>query len=818
MRELPSGTVTFLFTDIEGSTRLLHELGEAYADALAEHRRVLRELFARHGGVEVDTQGDAFFVAFASAQDALAAAAESQAALERGPIRVRMGLHTGEPVVTEEGYVGIDVHRAARIAGVAHGGQIVLSERTRAFADDARAVTDLGRHRLKDLAEAERLFQIGHEAFPPLRSLNATNLPIQPEALIGRERELGDTLALLETARLVTLTGAGGSGKTRLALQAAAELVDHFKDGVFWVSLAAVDEPELVLPTIAATLGAKDELVDFVDEKRLLLLLDNLEQVLGCAEGLAALLGRCPNLKLLVTSRAPLRISGEQEYEIPPLPESEAVELFNQRARRAKPRFTPEPHVLDICRRLDGLPLALELAAARVQLLSPQQILERLGESLTLLTSGARDLPPRQRTLLATIEWSYELLDESEKQLFGRMGVFAGSFDLEAAGAVCDADLDVLEGLVDQSLLRRTEDDRFFMLETIRAFAVDRLRHRAESDQGYARHADYFVDLAEAADRELHRAAQRASLMAFKSNVSNLRAALSWALRHDSEVAGRLTGALAQFWFIHGGWSEGEGRADAVLAAGGLSQRIHERALFCSALLSVALQREAAQRRAEGLLRTAKETGSIWGIGRALMLLGWQAALSGDHERANDLFGECLVAARAAGDGWLSSVATHDLADVALNQGRYDEAQRLFEESVEIARSRGDDDMVARSIADLGQASLRLGHEEAAIRLFLESLRLGREISAPDVVIADLTGLSAATADTEPSLAARILGAADAALAEIGVERQPTEQTTRDEAIGTLLRHFGEERLVSELEAGAALSSEEAVEAALALD
>jgi predicted ATPase/class 3 adenylate cyclase len=818
VHELPSGTVTFLFTDIEGSTRLLHELGEAYAEALAEHRRVLRAVFADYGGVEVDTQGDAFFVAFPRSKDALAAAAEAQHALEEGPIRVRMGLHTGEPVVTEEGYVGLDVHRAARIAGVAHGGQIVVSERTRALADDVALVTDLGRHRLKDLAEAERLFQVGDEEFPPLRSLNATNLPIQPESLIGRERELADTLALLESARLVTLTGAGGSGKTRLALQAAAELVDDFKDGVFWVSLAAVNEPELVLPTIAATLGVKEEVVDFVDEKRLLLLLDNLEQILGCADDVAALLRRCPNVKLLVTSRAPLRISGEQEYEVPPLPESDAVELFSQRARRAKPRFTADRHVLDICRRLDGLPLALELAAARVRLLSPQQILERLDESLTLLTSGARDLPQRQRTLLATIEWSYALLDESERELFARMAVFVGSFDLEAAEAVCDADLDELEGLVDQSLIRRTEDDRFFLLETIRAFAVDRLRDRAEWDQVYARHASYFVHLAEAADRQLHRAEQQASLTALKNNVSNFRAALSWALRQDPEVAGRLTGALAQFWFMHGGWREGEERAGAVLAGGGLSQRAHERALFCSALLGLALQREAARRRAEDLLATAKDTGSIWGVGRALMLLGWQASLKGELERANDLLGECLVAGRSAGDSWLSGVATHNLANVALNQGRYDEARRLLAESVEIARSRGDDDMAARSIADLGQASLRLGHDEEAIRFFRESLRLGREIRAPDVVIADLVGLSAANADREPSQAARILGAADAALAEIGVGRQPTEQATYDEAVAALRQRLGEQRLASELEAGAALSSDEAVDAALALD
>jgi predicted ATPase/class 3 adenylate cyclase len=491
MQQLPTGRVTFLFTDIEGSTRLLEELADGYVDVIAEHRRLLRDAFARHGGHEVDTQGDAFFVAFGSADDALAAAEDGQSALEAGPVRVRMGIHTGEPVVVREGYVGIDVHRGARICSTAHGGQILISEDARRLLRADDGLKALGLHRLKDLAEPVRLFQLGAEAFPPLRSLNASNLPVQPSPLVGRTRELADVLELVRSSRLLTLTGAGGSGKTRLALQASAELVEEFEDGVFWVSLAALSDYRYVQPTIAGVLGAKDGIANFVDEKRLLLLLDNLEQVLECAPALAELLRSCPNLRLLVTSRAPLRVTGEQEYEVPPLPEVEAIELFSQRARQVKRDFEADGDVAEICRRLDGLPLAVELAAARVRTLTARQILERLGRSLDLLTIGPRDVPERQRTLRATIEWSYELLDPEEKALLARLAVFVGGCSLAAAEDVCAANTDTLHSLVEKSLLRH-DAERFSMLETIREYATVHLDVRTDADEIRARHQRHF--------------------------------------------------------------------------------------------------------------------------------------------------------------------------------------------------------------------------------------------------------------------------------------------------------------------------------------
>ncbi len=488
MTELPTGTVTFLtflFTDIEGSTKLLHELGDAYADALAEHRRLLREAFARHGGVEVDTQGDAFFVAFARARDALVAAAEGQAALEPGPIRVRMGLHTGEPLVTEEGYVGIDVHRAARIAAAGHGGQTVVSQTTYdlvvsqttydlAGSDGLR---DLGEHRLKDLSAPERIFQLGEGEFPPLKTLYQTNLPIPATPFLGRERELGEvgeTLARSDV-RLLTLTGAGGSGKTRLALQAAAEAADDYPQGVWWVPLAPVREPNDVVVTASRALGAGGSLEEAVGDRRLLLLLDNFEHVIAAAPELTALLAQCPNLDVTVTSRERLQLDGEHVYPVPVLDRSEARELFAARARAVRPDFEPNGSLDELCARLDDLPLALELAAARTSILSTEQLLSRLGARLDLL-KGGRDAEVRQQTLRATIEWSYDLLEPDEQRLFARLAVFRGGCTLEATEGICDADIDQLQSLVDKSLVRIRDKDRFWMLETIHEFAAERLR------------------------------------------------------------------------------------------------------------------------------------------------------------------------------------------------------------------------------------------------------------------------------------------------------------------------------------------------------
>src|SRR5215210_3959998 len=481
VRELPCGTVTLLFTDIEGSTRLLEQFGDAYEQVLAEHRRLIREAVAAHDGVEVDTQGDAFFVAFERASDALAAAWEAQRELE---LPVRMGIHTGEPQLTTGGYVGIDVHRAARICAAAHGRQVVVSETTQRLLDGV-PLRDVGEHRLKDLGQPVRLFQLGDEDFPPLRSLNQTNLPTQPNPLVGREREVSELTKLLGDARLVTLTGPGGSGKTRLALEVAAEVVERFDGGVFWVPLAAVTDPELVEATIAQAMGAHTGLAQHVGSNAMLLLLDNLEQVLAAAPGLSELLEQCANLRLLVTSRALLRVAGERDYPVDPLPEDDAVALFRERAASAEPIEA----VQEICRRLDGLPLAVELAAVRTRLLSPSELLERLEHALPILTGGRRDAPERQRTLRATIEWSYDLLADEEQQLFRRLAVFSGSFTIEAAEAVCDAELETLEALLEQSLVRRWASGRLGMLETISEYAREQLEASDEAERIARRHA-----------------------------------------------------------------------------------------------------------------------------------------------------------------------------------------------------------------------------------------------------------------------------------------------------------------------------------------
>src|SRR5213593_4463932 len=456
-RRLPSATVTFLFTDVEGSTRLLHELGaEQYAQALAEHRRVLREAFAAHGGVEVDTQGDAIFVAFPTAPGALAAAADALTGLDAGPIRVRMGVHTGTPHVSEEGYVGVDVHRAARIAAAGHGGQVLISASTAALLG-TEGLLDLGEHRLKDLSAPERIYQLGDEDFPPLKSLYRTNLPIPATPFLGREHELAEVSGLLEDARLLTLTGPGGTGKTRLGLQAAAEAAERYPDGIFWVPLAPLRDSELVLVTAAQALGAKDGLAEHLADK-LLLLFDNFEHVMEAARGLSELLASCPNVHLLVTSRELLRVPGEQAYPVPPLEPEDGTELFLVRARAARPSFVASHAVPELCARLENLPLALELAAARVRVLSPEQLVERLSQRLDLLKAG-RGVDPRQQTLRATIEWSHELLDEDEQRLFARLAVFVGGCTLETAEAVCDADLDTVQSLVDKSLVRVREGD-----------------------------------------------------------------------------------------------------------------------------------------------------------------------------------------------------------------------------------------------------------------------------------------------------------------------------------------------------------------------
>ena len=482
---------------------------------------------------------------------------------------MRMGLHTGEPLRTDEGYVGIDVHRAARIAAAGHGGQVLLSQAT---ADLAGAdVRDLGLHRLKDLSAPERLFQLGTEAFPPLKTLHETNLPVPATPFLGREREIDEIAALLRRpdVRLVTLTGPGGSGKTRLSLQAAAAAADDYDHGVWWVPLASLADPDAGRDRRCS--GARLEghaCRRRCGDKRLLLVLDNFEHLLDAAAGVAETIGSCPRLTVLVTSREPLHVDGEWEVAVDPLREREAMELFVQRAVAVRSDFAANGEVVEICRRLDCLPLAIELAAARVKVLSPPALLERLEQRLPLLAGGSRSAPERQRTLRATIAWSHDLLAPAEQDLFARLAVFAGGCTLEAAEAICGADVDAIASLVDKSLLRRT-GDRYWMLETIREFAAERLDELADARSLRDGHAAWYVELAERARPELRAREARTWLERLDSEQANLRAALEHLLESgNADGALRLSGAIWPYWQTRGHWTEGRRYLTAAVALG----------------------------------------------------------------------------------------------------------------------------------------------------------------------------------------------------------------------------------------------------------
>jgi predicted ATPase len=710
----------FCSRDVEGSTRLLLELGDRYAEVLAEHRRLLRKASARHGGVEVDTQGDAFFVAFAKASDALAAASEAQEDFGDGPVRVRMGLHTGEPLVTDEGYVGVDVHRAARIMSAAHGGQVLVSEQTYALLNGGDVLTDLGLHRLKDMREPEKLFQLGDDEFPPLKTLDATNLPVAASALLGRERELTELQDLVNHHRLVTVTGPGGTGKTRLALQIAAELVGSFKDGVFWVPLADLADSQLVVPSIAQTLGCRVELKEFLRGKDLLLLLDNFEHLPAAAPAVAELLAATKGLRLIVTSRTPLHLSGEQEYPLEPLPADDAVTLFLERARGAGRTLARDQTVEAICRRLDCLPLAIELAAARTRLLTPESLLERLDHSLALLTGGMRDAPERQRTLRATIEWSHALLDDRGRDLFACLAVFAGSFSLRAATSICSPDIDVLQNLVEASLVKPLGEDRYLMLETIREYAAERLDARDDAIEVRRKHADFFTRLAEETLPQLTRDAVR---LALAEDVPNFRSALVfWDENQESEPMLRLAAALAFYW----GESQ-DGRRWLEQALQAAPNRVRARARGLRGLAHMYGNLDDSVR-AGAYLREAlaiyRELDDEDGIARCLNNLGLNAWRQGDADAAGPLFEQSLAIGRGP-------VPLENLARLALERGELVKARALLEETLGLARETEDEHIlpaVQRELAYL--AALEDGCDVAA-RAMHELLRSGRDRREP---------------------------------------------------------------------------------------
>jgi predicted ATPase/class 3 adenylate cyclase len=814
MPDLPTGTVTFLFSDIEGSTRLVQQLGARYAKVLAEHRALLRAAFAAHNGHEIGTEGDSFFVVFARAREAVAAALAAQRSLaahpwpEGAPVRVRMGLHSGEGNPQDGGYVGLDVHRAARVAAAAHGGQVLLSRAAQELARDAlpegAGLRDLGEHRLKDLARPERLFQLvapGLPAdFPPLKSPTTlrNNLPAQLTSFIGREREIAGVKRLLARSRLLTLTGAGGAGKTRLALQVAADLAGDCADGVWLVELAPLPDSALVVQTMAATFRLQEApgrtlmevLIAHLAPKRALLLLDNCEHlVAACAEVAETLLRACPRLRILATSRELLGCAGEVAWRVPSLslpdPEQiptaedltsyEAPRLFIDRAAAALPSFVATdrnaPAIAEICRRLDGIPLAIELAAARVKMFSAEQIAARLNDRFQLLTSGNRTVLPRQQTLRALVDWSYDLLAEPERMLLRRLSVFAGGCTFEAAETVAAGAgiepreiLDLLGRLVDKSLVVAEPDTkgaiRYRMLETIRAYAQEKLGAAGEATDLRDRQLAFYVQLAERAEPGLRGPEQTTWLELLKAERTNLRAALSWSHDRDLPAGLQLAGALWWYWYVSGYVSEGFAALETLIGVArqvaapedapiagvpsGIAAAVWGRALRGVAALAArhgALERATAfGEEALGLARALDEPRNV---AVALFVLGAVAQGRGDYDQAIALLEESAARSRQVGEEWSTAVALVLLGEVASNRGNFEQAATLYEQSLAIFRRFGDKFGVAYVLNGLGTAARRHGDQRRAQELLEVCLALYRELGQKSGVASALGGLGA---------------------------------------------------------------------------
>jgi predicted ATPase/class 3 adenylate cyclase len=865
MAALPTGTVTFLFTDIESSTRMMEGHPEAYRAALARHHAILREAVESRQGFVFETLGDGIYAAFEHSTTAVEAALAAQLALHReawaetGPLKVRIGLHTGEVELWGEHYFGPPLYRCGRLMALAHGGQVLLSEITADLVRDSlpaeTALQALGEHQLRDLLRPEPVYQLLHpqlpSSFPPLRTLQRrpNNLPAWTTPFIGRELEI-DTIRhqLLRRpdVRLITLLGPGGTGKTRLATQVALDSLDDFPDGVFFVALARINDPALVGPCVAQVLNVReaadrpllDWLTGALRDKQLLLILDNFEHVADAAPFVGDLLLACPTLNVLVTSRAVLGLYGEREFQVPPLslpaPERlppreqlaqfEAVRLFVERAQDINPAFRITDQnaraVAEICARLDGLPLAIELAAARTRLLSPQAMLERLDRLLPLLTGGARDLPARQQTLRNAIAWSYDLLDREQQTLFRQLSVFAGSCTLTAAEAICDPTgdpatgvLDGLESLFGKSLLRRIDpggagqdglgtasgrgvtsgppselatgtglaggETRFLMLQTIREYAAERLEESGEAGRIQRRHAAYYTELAETAAPELRGAHQATWLERLSQERFNLRQALRWTIEQDETSLGlRLAGALWYFWHVHGYLSEGREWLSTVLALPGAAPptAIRAQALVGLGVLTADQgDYPAARALCEEGVASARAAGDERVLGSALAWLAY--VCQEDGERAREYNAEALQIARRLDDRLLLARALNNIGELVRRDGDAEGAARLYEESLALAREQGHQWRVAALTHNLGQIDLERGDGASAARRFAESLAIVRTLGDQRVIAHCLVGLAAVAAlATQPHRAARLWGAAEALLETLGAHLELADQ------------------------------------------
>ena len=817
--ELPTGTVTFLFTDVEGSTSLLRELGpEEYASALADHRSAIREACAENGGVEVDTQGDAFFFAFPTAPGALAAASDFTARLATsGPIRVRVGLHTGTPLVGDEGYVGHDVHRAARIAAAGHGGQVLVSASTARLVDVELA--DLGEHRLKDLAESERVYQLGDDDFLPLKTLYRTNLPVPVTPFLGREAELEEVLALLsdEDGRLVTLSGPGGTGKTRLALEAASRGAECFPDGVDWVALAPLRDVGLVLGAIAQALGigvsneAETIGVALSGQTRLLVM-DNCEHLLPIlASTIASLRDSADMLTILATSRERLQLSGERSYAVPGLSAVDGVELFAARAAAMGIASPSSNAVAELCDRLDQLPLAIELAAARSAVLSPEQLLERLGQRLDLL-KGARDADPRQQTLRATIEWSHDLLDESERRLFRELSVFRGGCTLEAAEAICAADLEILQSLLDKSLVRWREGQdghhQYWMLETIREFAHEELDRAGDVDRLRDAHARWYGAQTEERAQGIRRE-ELAAIAWVRSEIDNLRSALTTFLEwKQAEEAVALAANLSSYLNLVGAHPEHVDLAVKVDALNpapspGLA-RLQRFAAGSASATGDVDRRTALLAKAAA---TAEAAGDELERLQTALRQGELLYQQGHVAEARALMDRSLAGLRAHADDRALAAALYTYGVTVVEEP--EQALPLLNEALEVSRNARLDMGVASSTQGLGWAHGLLGDYAVALSLGVESAARFAELGDREGVSYSLGNCARVFAELgNTQLAAALLAVAGRVRSELGI---PHHEPDQEKTLALLEQSLGRSRLAELISASKSLDEDEAI-------
>jgi predicted ATPase/class 3 adenylate cyclase len=822
MANPPTGSVTFLFTDIEGSTRLWEEHAEPMRDALLQHDDLLRACIETYGGHVFKTVGDAFCAAFFRPAGAVEAVLTSQQwlpalALKTAdgsiPLRVRMAIHTGVADLRDQDYFGPAVNRVSRLLNTAHGGQIVLSGAAQEALESGLpagvSLQNRGSHRLKDLQQPEQVFQLLHPdlpaEFPPLRSLSThpNNLPQQLTSFIGREREIADLRRLMDNARLLTLTGSGGCGKTRLALQVAAEALEQSPDGVWLVELAPLSDPTLVPQTVANALGLKEEsgisltqtVVDHLQSKHLLLLMDNCEHLLeACAKMFDTLLRGCPGVRVLATSRQGLGLTGEQLYRVPslqlpdaeklPSPEQlgqfEAVRLLVDRACLGLPTFTISHKnaaaVAAVCHRLDGIPLAIELAAARVKALPVEQIASRLDDRFRLLTGGNRTALPRHQTLRALIDWSYDLLSEAERKTLTRLSVFAGGWKLEAAeelcgsGAVEDCDvLELLTALVDKSLVlyEDGEDEaRYRLLETLRQYGSERLAASGESETLLRRHFEHYLRLAEQAAPELRGTNQSHWLELLESEHDNLRAALDWALERAPEGALQLSGAVWGFWLRRGYFQEGGHFMDAALSgsgtalpASGSRLKAEARALHGAGTLA---GRQWDYVRARCLLERSvtlyRQLGDLQGAAGCLNNLGVFARDQGDYSAARSFHEQSLTIYQELGKTSLTALTLCNLGSLTLCQGDFAAGRTFLEQSLALSQELGDRSGAAYSLMNLGWLRRSQGDYSAARSFAEQSLNLFQELGERSGVAHSLGGLAQAAGEQGDYAIARSLG------------------------------------------------------------